>query len=108
MLVTERKKDGIKFLELHGRIDGNTGEFEKELTDMVVGETRIVVDCGGLNFINSSGLRIFLSAVKTVSNNDGKIVLCNLTQNISDIFKISGFTKIFKIYKNLDEALKNI
>lgn len=108
MLITERKKDGIKFLELHGRIDGNTGDFEKELTDMVVGENRIVVDCGGLNFINSSGLRIFLSAVKTVSNNDGKIVMCNLTQSIGEIFKISGFTKIFKIYKNLDEAIKNV
>ena len=108
MLITERKKDGIKFLELHGRIDGSDANFEAELLDMILNEKRIVVDCAGMNFINSNGLRTFLTTVKEVANSEGKIAICNLSPVIADIFKISGFTNIIPIYPNIEEAINHV
>jgi anti-anti-sigma factor len=107
MLITEFKKNGIKFLELHGKIDGSATDFDKELADMVVGENKIIVDCSELNFISSLGLRAFLSAVKTVSNSNGTIAICNLSQPITEVFKMAGLTKIFQIYSNIDEAIES-
>jgi len=108
MLITERKKDGIKYLELHGRIDGSDSNFEEELKDMILNQKRIVIDCAGMNFINSNGLRTFLMAVKTVNAEKGKIVICNLTPAIEDIFKISGFANIIPIFKTIEEAMENV
>ena len=108
MLITERKKDGIKYLELHGRVDGSDSNFEEELKDMILNEKRIVIDCAGMNFINSNGLRTFLMAVKTVTADKGKIVICNLAPAIEDIFKISGFANIIPIYKTIEEAMQNV
>ena len=104
MLINESKKNGIKYLELLGRIEGDTSGFEKELLEIVENETKIVVDCEKLNFINSSGLRVFLTTMKTVTNNKGQIVLCNLIKPIADIFKISGLANVFKIYPTIAEA----
>jgi len=108
MLVTERKKDGIKYLELNGRVDGSDPNFEEELKHMILNEKRIVVDCAGMNFINSNGLRTFLMVVKTVTADKGKIVLCNLNPAIEDVFKISGFANIIPIFKTIEEAMANV
>lgn len=105
MLITEFKKNGIKFLELHGKIDAAASDFDAELSDIVVGEKKIIVDCKELNFINSMGLRAFLSAVKVVSNSEGSIAICNLSPAIVKIFQMAGLTNIFKIYDNLEDAI---
>lgn len=104
MLITEFKKEGIKYLELHGRIDNSAVDFATDLSHMVVGESKIIIDCIGLNFINSLGLRAFISTVKDVTNTDGKIVICNLSKQVAEIFHIAGFTSIFKIFDSVDEA----
>jgi anti-anti-sigma factor len=45
-------------------------------------------------------------ALKKVTLSKGKFVLCGLQENIREIFEISGFTNIFEIYPDKEEALK--
>ena len=107
MFITEMKKEGIKILELNGRIDATADNFESELKEMTGNELKILVDCGNLNYINSAGLRIFLSTMKDVTKKQGKLIITNLQENIKEIFRISGFLQLFEVYDTRDEALKH-
>ncbi|MFA6127626.1 MAG: STAS domain-containing protein [Bacteroidales bacterium] len=82
-------------------------ELEKRLLGiMEKGGNKIVVNCSGLTYINSSGLRILLVVLKKLSTAGGVLRLCGLHDNIREILVISGFTSIFSIYKTLDEAVQ--
>ncbi|MBP7507480.1 MAG: STAS domain-containing protein [Prolixibacteraceae bacterium] len=107
----EIKKEKIKdfcVLMIEGRIDTtNFNQFEIEINLLFnSGEKNFVFNCEGLNYISSSGLRVFLIAQKKSISLNGKLHLCNLQPNIKEIFDISGFSSIFKIYETQEQALE--
>jgi anti-anti-sigma factor len=107
----EIKKEKIKdfcVLMIEGRIDTtNFNQFEIEINLLFnSGEKNFVFNCEGLNYISSSGLRVFLIAQKKSISLNGKLHLCNLQPNIKEIFDISGFSSIFKIYETQELALE--
>lgn len=106
MEVKDSKSGNFLVLDLAGRLDtSNYGELEKKLIDVIEnGEKNIVINCSGLNYISSSGLRVFLMALKKITNAGGQFHLCSLQENIMEIFEIAGFTSIFKIFSTRDEA----
>jgi anti-sigma B factor antagonist len=91
-----------------GRIDTtNAAEFERTVIDLVdKGSKGIVVDCSGLNYISSSGLRVFLVIQKRMNTDNGIFRLSNLQPEIKEIFDISGFSNIFSIFADKSEAVK--
>lgn len=60
-------------------------------------DKNIVMECKGLEYISSSGLRIFLGLQKNVKAKGGTLVLRNVNDEICNIFTITGFHKIFVI-----------
>jgi len=102
------KKEGeATILELSGRLDtSNYESFSDELfKKLEEGDKYIVVDMEDLDYISSSGLRVFLSALKKMKENNGELALCCMSDKISEVFEISGFSTIFKIYVRMDDAL---
>ena len=108
MELTEQTTDSCTILGIDGRLDtANYGVLETRLTDLLAkGTARILVDCSKLDYVSSSGLRVFLTGLKRVTASGGKFILCGLQENIQEIFEISGFSGIFEIYPGRDEALK--
>ncbi len=108
MEVTDTKKGNFLVINLSGRLDtSNYGELEKKLIGFIdAGEKEIAVDCSGLIYISSSGLRVLLMALKKITSAGGKFHLCCLQDNIREIFEIAGFTSIFRVFDTLDEAIK--
>jgi anti-sigma B factor antagonist len=106
--LIEQTADTFTILAIDGRLDtANYGVLEARLADLLAsGKFRILVDCSKLDYVSSSGLRVFLNGLKKVTAAKGKFVLCGLQENIREIFDISGFTDIFEIYPARDEALK--
>ena len=91
-----------------GRIDStNASEFEKPMMEVIEGGcTKIILDCSGLNYISSSGLRIFLIVLKKMIAVKGQFSLCNLQPGIKEIFDISGFSSIFSVFPDKEAALQ--
>jgi anti-anti-sigma factor len=108
MELKESKIGSYLALHLSGRLDtSNYGELEKKLVAFIDGgEKMIAIDCSNMVYISSSGLRVFLMALKKTSAIGGKLVLCGLQDNIREIFEIAGFTAIFTIFNTLEEAVK--
>jgi len=106
MEVKENKKGSFLVLDLTGRLDtSNYRNLEEILLALINrGEKDIVINCSDMNYISSSGLRVFLMALKKITVVGGKFYLCNLQENIREIFDIAGFTSLFKIFNSLEEA----
>jgi len=106
MEINVQKNDSTNVIALSGRLDTtNYGDLEKKLFELIENnEIKIVVDCSDLEYVSSSGLRIFLMGLKKINAVNGRFVLCGLQDNIKEIFEISGFSTVFEIFGNIDEA----
>lgn len=82
-----------------GRLDTtNSEEFEKKMAPLLEGgNPDIEMDCSELEYISSSGLRLFLTLQKSVNARGGKLVILNMQSAIKDIFNMTGFSRIMTI-----------
>ena len=81
-----------------GRLDTvNASEFEKSLVPVLSSDMRdIVLDCTGLDYISSSGLRLFLILQKTANAKQGRLRLKGVKPEIKEIFDMTGFSALFE------------
>jgi len=97
----------VTILTINGRLDSNSS---KELEDQVMGlvtggVSKLLMDFGGVDYINSSGLRVLLMAFQHLKKSGGKLHLCNIKDYMNEVFEISGYTEIFPIFPGQAEAL---
>ncbi|MHC1706402.1 MAG: STAS domain-containing protein [Bacteroidales bacterium] len=106
MEFVEKKQGNILILELNGRLDTtNYTLVEKKINTLLdSGEKLFLINCEKLDYISSSGLRVLLALLKRLGQTNGKLVLCCLNENISEIFEIAGFSSIFNIKKSIEEG----
>jgi anti-anti-sigma factor len=110
MNLAVETKNEFKIATINGRLDTtNAGEFEQQITALLDGGCKkLVLDCSGLNYISSSGLRIFLVIQKKMKLADGQFRLCSLQPAIKDIFDIAGFSVILSLFADKDSALNEV
>jgi anti-anti-sigma factor len=106
MFITEIKKQGVKILELNGRFDGSDTHIVSELNDLIEKQDKILIDCKDMTYINSLGLRVFLSTLKTASAANQRIIVSSLTEPVYEVFRISGFLDLFEFVQNKEEGLE--
>jgi anti-sigma B factor antagonist len=68
----------------------------------------LIVDLKKVNYLNSTSLGAFLSANALLEKGNGKMLLCNASDYIANIFSITKLTLIFPIYSSLDEAIASL
>ena len=97
-MTIESKKDAGKLtLTITGRLDTSTApKLEEELKASYDGVTELVFDLAKLEYISSAGLRVLLSAQKTM-NKQGSMKVINVGEEIMEVFEITGFTDILNI-----------
>ena len=106
MEITHQNKDNYSIVKIDGRLDTtNYQELEKALNGLLEeNQINLILDCADLDYVSSSGLRVFLMFLKKVKALNGKFIICNMQDNIKEIFQISGFTSIFEIHDDLATA----
>lgn len=57
----------------------------------------IILDCTQLEYISSSGLRIFLSIRKEAAAHSSKVIVRNINADIRQVFMMTGFISLFEI-----------
>ena len=82
---------------LSGELDTAAAmEMENELKPLYDSKGReIVIDCSGLEYIASSGLRILLGILKNAKACGSRVVLKNVNDVIREVFELTGFIRIF-------------
>ncbi|MBP3912905.1 MAG: STAS domain-containing protein [Lachnospiraceae bacterium] len=98
MLNITKKAEGSKLtVFLEGRIDTTTApSLDDELNASLDGVEELVMDLEKLDYISSAGLRVLLSAQKTM-NKQGKMIVKNASEEVMEIFEVTGFSDILTI-----------
>lgn len=110
MLNIKSKVDddsSIVILYIDGHIETNSfQEFEQELNDHIKnGHFKIIINCAGLNYINSAGLGVIVGLIEEVREKKGDIKFCSMNENVNKIFDLVGFNQYFEIYDTEEQAL---
>ena len=98
MLDIKKNFDGTKLeIALAGRLDTITApELEAAVKEDVDNINELVFDFADLSYVSSAGLRVLLSAQKTMNGKGGMIVR-NVSDEIQEIFDVTGFSDILTI-----------
>jgi len=99
-MKTEIVENGNQVIaKFSGRLDTaaavQTAEDVKPLLEAENKE--IVLDCTALEYISSSGLRIFLSVRKEAAAHGSKVIVRNINADIRQVFMMTGFISLFVI-----------
>lgn len=95
--ITKNTNASELTVSLTGRLDTTTApELEKELKASLDGVTTLVIDMTALDYISSAGLRVLLSAQKTM-NKQGEMKVVHVGETIMEIFEVTGFSDILII-----------
>ena len=98
MLNIEKKSEGKNLdIVLTGRLDTTTApDLEKEVKESIEGVESLDFDFKSLEYISSAGLRVLLSAQK-IMNKQGSMVIKNASDEVKEIFEVTGFADILTI-----------
>ena len=97
MTINKTKTDSVLTVALEGRLDTTTApELEAALNGALEGVTELVMDFAKLEYISSAGLRVLLSAQKTM-NKQGKLKVLHVSADVMEIFEVTGFSDILTI-----------
>jgi anti-anti-sigma factor len=110
MEINERRVADILTLSVSGKLDTTSAKaFEETILGRIEsGERRIIIDLAQLDYVSSTGLRIFLLANKRLNSANGRIALCSLRGSVREVFDIAGFSSIFSIYGSHEDATKDL
>lgn len=96
--------DGVLTLYPQGHIDSkNAAGFEREALAAVddAQAASVVVDAAELAYVSSAGLRVFMKLAKRAN---GTLQVLNASQDVYEIFEVTGFTSLFDVKKRLREV----
>lgn len=90
--------EGKYIATLEGEMDTAAAtEAEEVLKPLYAsGGKEVIIDCKGLEYIASSGLRILLSILKGAKASGSKVVMRGVNDDIKNVFKLTGFISIFQ------------
>ena len=104
------EKEGVVIVIPKGKIlDGpDTNRLREKIEEFVrIGARRMVIDLGEVPHMDSSGIRILVSALNGLNQAGGELRLARITNKVEDLIAITQLTEKFKTYPSLEEAVSN-
>ncbi|MER8184664.1 STAS domain-containing protein [Kitasatospora sp. NPDC094015] len=107
LMVSVRPWAGGLVIRPEGELDHESAGPLREALDAALDAppARLVVDCGGLDFCDSTGLNLLLRAHATARAGGGALSLAAPGEMVSRMLTITGVGEVFPVYPTLDEAL---
>ncbi len=107
MEIAAHKEKNVSVVSARGRLDNVTAsQFENHLFNFISrGENIFIINFAHLEYISSAGIRSILAIAKKLKEKKGEMIFAGLQDPVKEIFKISGFNSIFRIFSTEEEAL---
>jgi anti-sigma B factor antagonist len=92
-----------------GRLDfGAAGAFQTAIEQALTGATALIIDCAGLEYVSSAGLRVFLLAARSSQSAGRPFALCTLKPAVREVFDVSGFSRVIAVHADRESAVAQI
>ena len=107
MEINTRQVNDTLAVDIAGRLDTETSDHASdELGRIVVsGNSQVVLNLDGLEYVSSAGLRVILKAAKALQAAQGEMKICHAKGLVKEVMDISGFNQILSIYDTESDAL---
>ena len=97
MTVTLTRNGAELTAAVEGRLDTLTApELEETLEPELEETEKLILDLSALEYISSAGLRVLLSAAKTMEE-QGEMTVTNVRPEVMDVFEVTGFVDFLNI-----------
>lgn len=106
--ITDRQAGDVAILDLDGKV--TIGEGSVALRTAIrrllgEGKNKILLNLGGVSYIDSSGIGELVSSFTAVNKEGGTLKLLKLTQKIQDLLAITKLLTVFDVYDEEETAL---
>lgn len=105
-----KKVDNVAVIYLVGRLDVHlSADIEKEINNIIQSQpdSHLLLNLKDVEYMSSSGLRIFVSTMRILKESKRKLKLCNMNNAVKKIFEVVELMDMFDIYDSEEEALKS-
>ena len=106
--ISERQAGDITILDLDGKVTIGEGSVALRTTIRRLlgeGKNKILLNLGGVGYIDSSGIGELVSSFTAVNKEGGQLKLLNLTQKIQDLLAITKLLTVFDTFDDEGDAL---
>jgi len=109
MTISDAHEGGVIVVSPHGRIDSTTSALlDRHLQGLAAaGQTQVVVDFTGVDYISSAGLRVLLALAKRGRDQKGRVALFGMNDSVRQVFDLAGFVALFTITPTRAEAVQS-
>jgi len=106
LVIGLRNVGGVPVLDLQGEVDSyNSPKLREKLIALIDdGESKLVINLSGVDYIDSTGLGTLVGGLKRASEKGGAIQIICPNEQIYKVFSITGLVKVFQIFDN-EQAL---
>lgn len=93
-------------VQLNGEIDAYTASDLKNKIMPIASEkeVHIVVDFNKVDYMDSTGLGVFIALLKAVKKNDGKLEFIGVCKRLKRLFDITGLTEILNLNSDFEKV----
>jgi anti-sigma B factor antagonist len=108
MQLTTETIQGIPVVQVHvEQLDAsNADDFKREIAPTLASNSRLVLDLGQLQFVDSSGCGAILSCLKTLTSAGGDLKLCRITRPVRNVFELIRLHRICEMFDTPEEAVR--
>ncbi|MCR4438570.1 MAG: STAS domain-containing protein [bacterium] len=110
MTLTERQFGPVTVLSLAGKVMGgpDAGLLNERVHELIeAGARKVVADLAQVQWMNSSGLGLLISALSTLRNNGGDLKLACVTPRIRSLMTITKLIHVFETFDSVEEAVES-
>jgi len=103
-----RDKGDVRIIALSGKVTIGAGDVKiRELITQALdaGQSKIILDLGGVTAIDSSGIGEMVACYTSVTKRNGQLKLLNLSPKINDIMQVTQLITVFDVFEDEQEAL---
>lgn len=98
MKIDIQKGEGRLLLVLEGRLDTQTTpQLEQTIHENELGLHTLVLDCAGVEFLSSAGLRALFAADKSMKSRGGCMWVKNINQQVRQTLTITGLIEVLNV-----------
>ena len=108
MQVTVETIQNIPVVKIHAeQLDAsNADDFKREVAPILTTNSRMVLDLGQLQFVDSSGCGAILSCLKALTSAGGDLKLCGVSRPVRNVFELIRLHRICEIFDTRETAVR--
>lgn len=109
--VTTLNNLDIAIIEPRGSLIGGdeTDDIKAKAKDLIEqGNKKLIIDLGGIAYINSSGIGALVNIHSMYQKIEGKVRLCNMSKGVENVFVITKLTSVFDVEEERSKAINSL